>query len=66
MEYEEDDDIFFAKWMSSFWGHNLIDENEKEGRGYKRRTRPFSERRASLPVRAVCSFSLSVCVGFIY
>ncbi|NWU92692.1 LNP1 protein, partial [Upupa epops] len=50
MEYEEDDDISFAKWMSSFWGHNLIDENEKEGKGYrKRQTRPFSERRASLP-----------------
>ncbi|NXP15466.1 LNP1 protein, partial [Thinocorus orbignyianus] len=50
MEYEEDDDISFAKWMSSFWGHNLIDENEKEGRGQKKRqTRPFSERRASLP-----------------
>ncbi|KFV38806.1 Leukemia NUP98 fusion partner 1, partial [Tyto alba] len=52
MEYEEDDDISFAKWMSSFWGHNLIDENEKEGRGHKKRqTRPFSERRASLPAR---------------
>nr|XP_009505336.1 PREDICTED: leukemia NUP98 fusion partner 1 [Phalacrocorax carbo] len=50
MEYEEDDDISFAKWMSSFWGHNLIDENEKEGRGHKKhQTRPFSERRASLP-----------------
>ncbi|NWI34065.1 LNP1 protein, partial [Sula dactylatra] len=50
MEYEEDDDIFFAKWMSSFWGHNLIDENEKEGRGHKKhQIRPFSERRASLP-----------------
>ncbi|NXN91653.1 LNP1 protein, partial [Rhinopomastus cyanomelas] len=50
MEYEEDDDISFAKWMSSFWGHNLIDENVKEGRGYKKRqTQPFSERRASLP-----------------
>ncbi|NXP77011.1 LNP1 protein, partial [Ramphastos sulfuratus] len=52
MEYEEDDDISFAKWMSSFWGHNLIDDNEKEGRGYKKRqTRLFSERRASLPAR---------------
>ncbi|NWS72104.1 LNP1 protein, partial [Crotophaga sulcirostris] len=50
MEYEEDDDISFAKWMSSFWGHNLIDEDEKEGRGHKKRpTRLFSERRASLP-----------------
>uniref|UniRef100_A0A8C5TWC1 Leukemia NUP98 fusion partner 1 n=1 Tax=Malurus cyaneus samueli TaxID=2593467 RepID=A0A8C5TWC1_9PASS len=55
MEYDEDDDIFFAKWMSSFWGHNLIDE--KEARGHKKRqTRLCSERRASLPVRAVCSF----------
>ncbi|NXV44024.1 LNP1 protein, partial [Uria aalge] len=52
MEYEEDEDISFAKWMSSFWGHNLIDENEKESRGHKKRqTRPFSERRASLPAR---------------
>ncbi|XP_025932546.1 leukemia NUP98 fusion partner 1 [Apteryx mantelli] len=52
MEYEEDDDIFFAKWMSSFWGHNLVDENEKEGRGHKKRqTRFFSERRASLPAK---------------
>uniref|UniRef100_A0A8C4JMT0 Leukemia NUP98 fusion partner 1 n=1 Tax=Dromaius novaehollandiae TaxID=8790 RepID=A0A8C4JMT0_DRONO len=51
---EEDDDISFAKWMSSFWGHNLIDENENEGRGHKKRpTRFFSERRASLPVRIV-------------
>uniref|UniRef100_H0ZTU0 Leukemia NUP98 fusion partner 1 n=1 Tax=Taeniopygia guttata TaxID=59729 RepID=H0ZTU0_TAEGU len=49
MEYDEDDDIFFAKWMSSFWGHNLIDE-EKEGRGHKKRQAQLcSERRASLP-----------------
>uniref|UniRef100_A0A452I8B3 Uncharacterized protein n=1 Tax=Gopherus agassizii TaxID=38772 RepID=A0A452I8B3_9SAUR len=53
-----DDDISFAKWMSSFWGHSLIDENEKESRSYrKRQTLAFSERRASLPVRSVC-----VCV----
>ncbi|XP_033929810.1 leukemia NUP98 fusion partner 1-like [Melopsittacus undulatus] len=52
MEYEEDDDISFAKWMSSFWGHNLIDDNDKEGRGHKKhQTRLFSERRASLPAR---------------
>uniref|UniRef100_A0A8C2U457 Leukemia NUP98 fusion partner 1 n=1 Tax=Coturnix japonica TaxID=93934 RepID=A0A8C2U457_COTJA len=37
MEYEEDDDISFARWMSSFWGHSLLDENEKEGRGHKKR-----------------------------
>uniref|UniRef100_A0A663DVV5 Leukemia NUP98 fusion partner 1 n=1 Tax=Aquila chrysaetos chrysaetos TaxID=223781 RepID=A0A663DVV5_AQUCH len=64
-QHKQDDDISFAKWMSSFWGHNLIDENEKEGRGHKKRqTRPFSERRASLPVRAACSF-LSVCVVYV-
>ncbi|XP_030438863.1 leukemia NUP98 fusion partner 1 isoform X3 [Gopherus evgoodei] len=52
MEYEEDDDISFAKWMSSFWGHSLIDENEKEGRSYrKRQTQALSERRASLPAK---------------
>ncbi|NWW76768.1 LNP1 protein, partial [Climacteris rufus] len=52
MEYDEDDDIFFAKWMSSFWGHNLMDENEKEGRGHrKRQTRLCTERRASLPAK---------------
>ncbi|NXC41568.1 LNP1 protein, partial [Penelope pileata] len=52
MEYEEDDDISFARWMSSFWGHNLIEENEKEGRGQKKRqTQSLSERRASLPAR---------------
>ncbi|NXY07071.1 LNP1 protein, partial [Pteruthius melanotis] len=52
MEYDEDDDIFFAKWMSSFWGHNLIDEKEKESRGHKKRqTRLCSERRASLPAK---------------
>ncbi|XP_032536244.1 leukemia NUP98 fusion partner 1 [Chiroxiphia lanceolata] len=52
MEYDEDEDIFFAKWMSSFWGHNLIDENEKEGRGHKKRqTRFCNERRASLPAQ---------------
>lgn len=65
MEYDEDDDIFFAKWMSSFWGHNLIDE-EKEGRGHKKRQpQLWSERRASLPVRAVCSF-LCVCTWCVY
>uniref|UniRef100_A0A8D0KRM2 Leukemia NUP98 fusion partner 1 n=1 Tax=Strix occidentalis caurina TaxID=311401 RepID=A0A8D0KRM2_STROC len=59
MEYEEDDDISFAKWMSSFWGHNLIDENEKEGRGHKKRqARPFSERRASLPPNYVLRCSV--------
>uniref|UniRef100_A0A8C3MDE0 Uncharacterized protein n=1 Tax=Geospiza parvula TaxID=87175 RepID=A0A8C3MDE0_GEOPR len=60
MEYDEDDDIFFAKWMSSFWGHNLIDE-EKEGRGHKKRQpQLWSERRASLPLP---NYVLQCCSG---
>ncbi|NXA36573.1 LNP1 protein, partial [Eudromia elegans] len=52
MEYEEDDDLSFAKWMSSFWGHSLIDEDEKEGRGHRNRAARFcGERRASLPAK---------------
>lgn len=52
MDYEEDDDTSFAKWMSSFWGHNVADENERERRAYRKwQTRSLGERRASLPVR---------------
>ncbi|KAJ6662671.1 hypothetical protein lerEdw1_011311 [Lerista edwardsae] len=52
MDYEEDDDTSFAKWMSSFWGHNVADENERERRAYRKwQTRSIGERRASLPVR---------------
>ncbi|XP_053312863.1 leukemia NUP98 fusion partner 1 [Spea bombifrons] len=51
MEYEEDnDDILFAKWMSSFWGHRGIEEGERDARNHrKRQSRALSERRASLP-----------------
>ncbi|XP_075053101.1 leukemia NUP98 fusion partner 1 isoform X2 [Mixophyes fleayi] len=57
MEYEEDDDdILFAKWMSSFWGHSGIKENEKDARGHrKRQSCALSERRASLPCPAQLS-----------
>ncbi|KAM3935157.1 leukemia NUP98 fusion partner 1 isoform 2-T2 [Leptodactylus fuscus] len=57
MEYEEDDDdILFAKWMSSFWGHNGIEESEKDLRSHrKRQSRALSERRASLPCPAQLS-----------
>ncbi|XP_043927266.1 leukemia NUP98 fusion partner 1 isoform X2 [Protopterus annectens] len=49
-EYEENDDVIFAKWMSSFWGHSWMDETEKEIRARKKRhSRALSERRASLP-----------------
>uniref|UniRef100_A0A8C6Z260 Leukemia NUP98 fusion partner 1 n=1 Tax=Nothoprocta perdicaria TaxID=30464 RepID=A0A8C6Z260_NOTPE len=59
MEYEEDEDISFAKWMSSFWGHNLIDEDEKEGRGHRRR--PGYTERWPAPVRQL---PRSGCKGF--
>ncbi|KAM4044908.1 leukemia NUP98 fusion partner 1 [Anomaloglossus baeobatrachus] len=57
MEYEEDDDdILFAKWMSSFWGHRGIDESERDARSHrKRQSRALSERRASLPCPAQLS-----------
>ncbi|XP_063812306.1 leukemia NUP98 fusion partner 1 [Pseudophryne corroboree] len=57
MDYEEDDDdILFAKWMSSYWGHKGIGENEKDGRSHKKRqSSALSERRASLPCPAQLS-----------
>ncbi|XP_054830268.1 leukemia NUP98 fusion partner 1 [Eublepharis macularius] len=52
MDYEEDDDVSFAKWMSSFWGHNVTEENERASRSYrKRQTESLAERRASLPAK---------------
>ncbi|XP_034971348.1 leukemia NUP98 fusion partner 1 [Zootoca vivipara] len=50
MDYEEDDDLSFAKWMSSFWGHSVTDERESKAHR-KQQTRSLSERRASLPAR---------------
>uniref|UniRef100_A0A4W3JUP3 Leukemia NUP98 fusion partner 1 n=1 Tax=Callorhinchus milii TaxID=7868 RepID=A0A4W3JUP3_CALMI len=48
MEQEEDEDIAFAKWMSSFWGHNLVDEGGKDVRARQRRqSKAPAERRAS-------------------
>uniref|UniRef100_A0A8D0BDY8 Leukemia NUP98 fusion partner 1 n=1 Tax=Salvator merianae TaxID=96440 RepID=A0A8D0BDY8_SALMN len=35
MDYEEDDDVSFAKWMSSFWGHSVTEENGKD-RAYRK------------------------------
>ncbi|KAM9034419.1 leukemia NUP98 fusion partner 1 [Sarcophilus harrisii] len=50
MEYEDDDDVSFAKWMSSFWGHSWTDENEKELRNHReRRAQKIRDRRTSLP-----------------
>ncbi|XP_074070426.1 leukemia NUP98 fusion partner 1 [Macrotis lagotis] len=50
MENEEDDDVSFAKWMSSFWGHSWIDENERELRNHReRRSQDIRKRRISLP-----------------
>ncbi|XP_020640629.1 leukemia NUP98 fusion partner 1 [Pogona vitticeps] len=52
MDYEEDDDVSFAKWMSSFWGHSVTDEHGQESRAHKKhQARSFDERRASLPAK---------------
>ncbi|XP_042190507.1 leukemia NUP98 fusion partner 1 [Callorhinchus milii] len=52
MEQEEDEDIAFAKWMSSFWGHNLVDEGGKDVRARQRRqSKAPAERRASCPAQ---------------
>ncbi|XP_006143618.1 leukemia NUP98 fusion partner 1 [Tupaia chinensis] len=48
---DDDDDVSFAKWMSSYWGHSWREEDK---RGLRDRHRPqeASYRKASLP----CSF----------
>ncbi|XP_005076787.1 leukemia NUP98 fusion partner 1 [Mesocricetus auratus] len=45
---DDDDDVSFAKWMSSFWGHSWRDKDE---RGLRDRNRPREAgyRKASLP-----------------
>ncbi|KAL2805185.1 leukemia NUP98 fusion partner 1 [Daubentonia madagascariensis] len=45
---DDDDDVSFAKWMSSFWGHSWREEND---RGLRERHRPqaTSHRKTSLP-----------------
>ncbi|XP_068126800.1 leukemia NUP98 fusion partner 1 isoform X2 [Hyperolius riggenbachi] len=55
MEFEEDDDdILFAKWMSSYWGHSGIEGHQRDVRSHKKR-QALSERRASLPCPAQLS-----------
>ncbi|XP_051783164.1 leukemia NUP98 fusion partner 1-like isoform X2 [Erpetoichthys calabaricus] len=57
MDHDEDEDVNFAKWMSSFWGHSLSEDTDKDRRtSRKRQSRSFCERRASLP----CPAQLSV------
>ncbi|KAM4888601.1 leukemia NUP98 fusion partner 1 [Thomomys bottae] len=50
MEHKDDDneDVSFAKWMSSFWGHSWREEDES-GLRKQRRPRGFSYRKTSLP-----------------
>ncbi|XP_003784005.1 leukemia NUP98 fusion partner 1 [Otolemur garnettii] len=45
---DDDDDVSFAKWMSSFWGHSWREEDE---RGLRERHRPQAtyHRKTSLP-----------------
>lgn len=50
MEHKDDDDedVSFAKWMSSFWGHSWREEEERAARD-RRRSRDASYRKGSLP-----------------
>ncbi|KAM8770143.1 leukemia NUP98 fusion partner 1 [Rhynchonycteris naso] len=53
MEHKDDDDdggdeVSFAKWMSSFWGHSWTEEDEREPRD-RHGPRDTSHRKASLP-----------------
>ncbi|XP_048961475.1 leukemia NUP98 fusion partner 1 isoform X1 [Canis lupus dingo] len=45
---DDDDDVSFAKWMSSFWGHSWMEENERGLRG-RRGSQDASYRKTSLP-----------------
>ncbi|CAK6441592.1 unnamed protein product [Pipistrellus nathusii] len=45
---DDDDDVSFAKWMSSFWGHSWIEEDER-GLRDRRGSHHTSYRKASLP-----------------
>ncbi|XP_008568574.1 PREDICTED: leukemia NUP98 fusion partner 1 [Galeopterus variegatus] len=45
---DDDDDVSFAKWMSSFWGHSWREEDERGLREHHRR-QDASYRKTSLP-----------------
>ncbi|XP_057552965.1 leukemia NUP98 fusion partner 1 isoform X2 [Hippopotamus amphibius kiboko] len=45
---DDDDDVSFAKWMSSFWGHSWIEEDER-GLRDRRGSNDASYRKTSLP-----------------
>uniref|UniRef100_A0A2K6S0T1 Leukemia NUP98 fusion partner 1 n=1 Tax=Saimiri boliviensis boliviensis TaxID=39432 RepID=A0A2K6S0T1_SAIBB len=54
---DDDDDVSFAKWMSSFWGHSWREEDQ---RGLRERHRPqaTSHRKTSLPCPIIQFFIL--------
>lgn len=45
---DDDDDVSFAKWMSSFWGHSWIEENER-GLRDRHGSQDATYRKTSLP-----------------
>ncbi|KAM5281148.1 leukemia NUP98 fusion partner 1 [Ctenodactylus gundi] len=45
---DDDDDVSFAKWMSSFWGHSWREEDER-GLRERRRLQDAHHRKTSLP-----------------
>ncbi|KAI4030705.1 leukemia NUP98 fusion partner 1 [Homo sapiens] len=45
---DDDDDVSFAKWMSSFWGHSWREEDQR-GLRERHRLQATSHRKTSLP-----------------
>ena len=45
---DDDDDVSFAKWTSSFWGHSWMEEDER-GLRDRRGSQDASYRRSCLP-----------------
>uniref|UniRef100_A0A8C8ZX99 Leukemia NUP98 fusion partner 1 n=1 Tax=Prolemur simus TaxID=1328070 RepID=A0A8C8ZX99_PROSS len=46
---DDDDDVSFAKWMSSFWGHSWREEDERGLRERHHRPQATIHRKTSLP-----------------
>uniref|UniRef100_A0A286XK09 Leukemia NUP98 fusion partner 1 n=1 Tax=Cavia porcellus TaxID=10141 RepID=A0A286XK09_CAVPO len=51
---DDDDDVSFAKWMSSFWGHSWREEDERGLRG-RHRPQDANYRKTSLSQNSVFS-----------
>ncbi|KAF6384929.1 leukemia NUP98 fusion partner 1 [Rhinolophus ferrumequinum] len=61
---DDDDDVSFAKWMSSFWGHNWIKEDERRLRDHNG-SQDASYRQTSLPCSSLYTVNIFIlCFQF--